>query len=200
MNYVKEVFNPVSFEHAKNISLSPDSRELYKFENETDFFINFIRGQNIITSNSLVLDFGCGMGRVSKKLVSDFGCMVIGTDISADMLRFAQQYVNNPNKFRTKPYHSVCDIDVIIASLVLQHVQNPAVEIQNLYSILKPGGHIILLDEPRRFVPTGVDKNRFVIWNDDGVIINDVMEKFFKNVGFYTYRNRTDMPLSVWKK
>ena len=200
MNYIKEVFDPVNFEHAKNIALSRDSREQYKFENETDFFVNFIRTKNIITHDSLVLDFGCGMGRISKKLIEVFGCRVIGTDISQGMLRFAQQYVNDPDKFETKPHHDICDIDVIIASLVLQHVQNPELEIRNLFSILKPKGRVVLLNESKRFVPAGVDKNGFVIWNDDGVVINDVMNKHFKNVGFYKYRNRTDTPLSVWRK
>ena len=200
MTYIKETFEPLSLEHAKDIVLSRDPSRPDKFEEETDFLVEFIEGQGLITSDSLVLDFGCGMGRVSKKLVETFGCKVIGTDISKRMLMFAEQYVHNPDKFQSKFAHDTCDVDVIIAALVLQHVEDPEKEIKHLYSVLKPGGHLVLLNEAKRFVPIGVDKNMYVIWNDDGIVINEVMSKYFTNTGFYHYCNRSDKPLSVWKK
>ena len=61
MNYIRETFNPIHLKHAKDIVLSPDGKDPDKFEADTQFFINFILQQHILTANSLVLDFVCGM-------------------------------------------------------------------------------------------------------------------------------------------
>ena len=69
MRYIKEVFDVASLEYAKHVVLTSDPANPQKFEKETNFLINAISDQSIITSESTVLDFGCGMGCVSKEII-----------------------------------------------------------------------------------------------------------------------------------
>jgi 2-polyprenyl-3-methyl-5-hydroxy-6-metoxy-1,4-benzoquinol methylase len=169
MTYIKEVFDVTTLAGAKNTVLTDDPTNPDKFTNETNFLVDMIAEQNIINSDSVVLDFGCGMGRVSKKLIDTFDCKIIGTDISNSMMRLANIYVNKPSKFKTmNSYNTPNSIDVCISAFVLQHVQNPKMEIESICSNLKPGGYLVLVNEHNRFVPSDVDANRYVIWKDDG--------------------------------
>jgi ubiquinone/menaquinone biosynthesis C-methylase UbiE len=199
MTYLKQVFDPQTLEHAKNVVLTPDPARPAKFDEETEFLIEFINRLGIIVPNSLVLDFGCGMGRVARKLVETFGCRVVGTDISEKMLEFARRYAKS-EKFTALPSYNGSDIDVAIVAFVLQHTEDPKKEIENLYHNLKPGGHVVLLDDGKRFVPSGVDKQGFVIWSDDKVGVEEIMSRYFSKLGSYPYINRAEQILSVWKK
>ena len=140
------------------------------------------------------------MGRIAKRIIETFNYRVIGTDISTRMLEFADYYVGRADLFETIHCLGACDIYVVIASLVLQHVEHPRQEIEKLHSLLKPGGFFVLLNEARRFVPVGIDNEGFVIWHDDGIVVQEIMSEFFENIGYYKHRNRTDKPLSVWRK
>ena len=44
-------------------------------------------------SDMVVLDYGCGVGRLAKAMIEAKGCAVIGLDISARMRTLAQDYV-----------------------------------------------------------------------------------------------------------
>lgn len=171
MAYIKEVFDVQTFDQAKHVVLTSDPENPNKFQKETDFTINTIAEQEFIRLNeeSIVLDFGCGMGRLSKEFINKFQCKVIGLDISSSMLTFAKLYTANVNKFQgTHEYTTPESIDVALSVLALQHAENPQKEIDNIYNVLRPNGIFILLNEKQRFVPGDVDSNRFIVWNDDG--------------------------------
>jgi len=188
MPYIKEVFDVTTFEHAKHVVLTSDPDNPMKFENETNFLVDTIAEQNIIIKDSVVLDFGCGMGRVSKKLIEKFDCNIVGVDISNTMLTFANIYVSKPKKFKpTNMYNVPESIDVAISTFVLQHVQDPKAEIELIYTNLKVGGYLILVNENKRFVPSDVDANRYVVWNDDGFDIFGEINSRFKKVNSVRY-------------
>jgi ubiquinone/menaquinone biosynthesis C-methylase UbiE len=188
MPYIKEVFDVTTFEHAKDVVLTPDPDNPKKFENETNFLVDTIAKQKIISSESVVLDFGCGMGRVSKKLIETFDCNVIGTDISNGMLTFANLYVAKPKKFKPmNSYNMPNTIDVCISTFVLQHVQDPKTEIDIIYNNLKVGGYLVLVNEPVRFVPSDVDINRYVVWQDDGFDVFGEIDSRLKRVNSVQY-------------
>ena len=200
MKYVKEVFDVVTIEQAKNVVLTDDPANPDKFDQETKFLIDIISNQNIINSESNVLDFGCGMGRVSRELVKTFNCNVIGVDISTSMLNFAKLYVNNPSKFTPLIRHTTPNsIDVCISTFVLQHTENPEKEIKNIFNVVKPDGYFILLNEHHRFVPNDIDSNNYVIWKDDQFNIFEAVEQKFKKIKSIPYMN-TGKDVIIYKK
>lgn len=201
MNYISQVFTPTSLEHAKNICLTPDQSDPDKFVNETNFFINFVK-KNYINSNSCVADFGCGMGRVSKQLIEQIGCDVVGFDISYPMLLTAKNYINN-DKFdhikydkRLKTFNK--KFDVVISILVLQHSEHPQEDLMFIKNILKPDGIFILVNEPKRFIPIDIE-NKQVVWYDDGIDIEKLASDHFIPLSKNNYYNRTDNCLTIYK-
>ena len=200
MSYFSRVFDVVTFEQAKNIVLTPDPKDTEKFVKETNFLVEEIAKLNLITDSSTVLDFGCGMGRVSKKLIEEFNCKVYGTDISDSMLTFAKLNVANLKKFYPqKTYDIPSSIDVCLCILVLQHVENPQAEIDRIISVLKPNGYLILVNELKRFVPAGADRNGFVIWDDDGYDIIGQISSRLKKVNSVKYMS-SNTEIGVYRK
>lgn len=188
MPYIKEVFDVTTFEQAKNTVLTPDQDDPKKFEKETNFLVDVIANNVSLNEDSVVLDFGCGMGRIARELINKFQCKVIGLDISASMLTFAKLYTANIRKFQgTHSYTTPDSVDVALSILALQHAEDPKKEIDNIISVLKPGGTFILLNESIRFVPNDVDASRYVIWHDDGFDIFGYIESRLKKVNSVQY-------------
>lgn len=190
MPYIKEVFDVTTFEQAKHVVLTSDPDNPKKFEYETNFLVNTIAEQMKTTmdESSIVLDFGCGMGRVAKELISKFNCKVIGLDISASMLTFAKLYTANIKKFEGTHSYTIPDsVDVALSILALQHSENPEKEIDNIINVLKVGGTFILLNEPTRYVPSDVDSNRYVVWKDDGFDIFNYIEARLTKINNVAY-------------
>jgi len=177
MSYLREAFDVLTFDQAKNVVLSTDTNNPSKFEQETRFLVDSISSQVSLTNASTVFDFGCGMGRVAKELISLYDCNVIGLDISPSMLLFAKLYTANLNKFHGVLTYAIPDsIDMAMSIFALQHTEFPQREIDNIASILKPNGIFVLLNEHKRFVPDDVDKENFVVWKDDGFHVHKYVE------------------------
>lgn len=199
MAYLEEVFYPATLDAAKDVALSPDAQDPGKFARETAWTVSFLASQGLVTQESRVLDFGCGMGRVARELIERVGCKVDGVDTSASMRRFATEYVQSPLfEVRTEPREAA--YDTALALLVLQHVRFPDIEVERLQGALVPGGRLVLLNEERRVVPTRVDADGFVQWRDDGVSIEGLMGRYFTLEGRYAYCDTGETPLTVWRR
>lgn len=188
MPYLKEAFDVITLNQAKQVVLTNSTDE--SFVNETNYFIEKIQDNVYIDNNTVILDFGCGMGRISKELVERFDCNVFGIDISESMLTFAKFYVSNFEKFKAlNSYDKTESIDIAISVLVLQHTENPVREINNIFNVLKPNGTFIVVNEKHRLVPVGVDKNQFVIWEDDKIDVISYIDSKFKKILSVPYIN-----------
>ena len=69
----------------------------------------------------------------------------------------------------------------------MQHAENPQKEIDNIINTLKPNGIFVLLNESHRFVPSAIDRNNYVVWNDDGFDIFGYIEARLKKVNSVEY-------------
>lgn len=205
MPYMKEAFYPKSLEHAKDICLTPDGRVPQKFTKETMFTLDFLLKQNLADNYSKVADFGCGVGRMSKAIIQRLGCPVTGFDISEPMLGWANEFVLSrifTPVLYSKGFQKSEDMnfDLVLSMFVLQHSEHPIEDIHFIHSILNTGGKFVLMNEKNRFVPSGVEPNGNIIWNDDGIDIEEEVQKKFKFIGRYDYINRYDQRLTVWEK
>ena len=203
MSYLKEAFYPNDMDSAKDICITPDPKKPNKFNEETHFLIKFLNSRGLLHKRPKVLDFGCGVGRISKDLV-DLGCEVVGMDFSIPMLMAAINYVDNKNftpliNTATLPFEIKPEFDLVICTFVLQHTEDPIKEIKFLKSVMKDDATLVLVNEPYRLVPMGMDKDRFVEWKDDKVDIDQEVSNEFFLVDRFDYYNRTDKCLSLWK-
>jgi SAM-dependent methyltransferase len=201
MSYLKEAFYPANLEHAKHIALTSDPSKPNKFQEETQSIINMFRPSAYISSKSKVLDFGCGMGRMSKALIDEYQCEVIGVDTSPGMRKYAPEYVGNTEKFKCLESYDIPEsINIAFCFFVLQHVEFPQKEIDNLTKVIVPNGYLALLNEPHRFVPSGVDKNNYVIWEDDNFNIESALFENFRIVESRPYMNHPVVRLQLFQK
>ena len=198
MAYIREVFLPQTLEDAKHIALTNDPADPHKFQEETEFLMRLLQSQSLISKTTRALDFGCGMGRVSKMLIDTFGCVVQGVDQSESMRYFSHQYVAHKN-FSVRP-----DIDgvfdFILAIFVLQHVEYPDKEIAYIYKHMSSDGTLLVVNEKRRFVPVGVDEQKYVVWKDDHVDIDGLLSTYFKLVRVCPYHKGKDILCALWQK
>ena len=100
-------------------------------------------------NNGRVLDFGCGVGRLSRALGCYFG-EVYGVDISEEMIRMARQYAasctflvnqNDDLKLFQSDF-----FDFIYCNIVLQHQRTQTIAksyIREFVRVLKPRGTVV---------------------------------------------------------
>ena len=71
LKYTPEIFEKKSMEEAKNIILTQEkgTTTAQRWELETPYITESILSKVSLTPQSLVLDFGCGIGRISKELI-----------------------------------------------------------------------------------------------------------------------------------
>jgi len=98
-----------------------------------------------------VLDYGCGIGIVSRAIAESFGKVIVhGFDISSESIKCANEIKHGKNVMFTNNADSLDDdYDMCICCCVLHHV--PAGEkqnevIRNIYHRLKKGGIFIVIE------------------------------------------------------
>ena len=88
LRYFPEVYNVVDENSARQIILTNDGEgadTATRWAAETPYLIELFQSTLNLRSDTLLLDYGCGIGRVSKAIIDAFGCSVIGLDASANM-------------------------------------------------------------------------------------------------------------------
>jgi 2-polyprenyl-3-methyl-5-hydroxy-6-metoxy-1,4-benzoquinol methylase len=143
--YNPKIFDIDSIEAAKNIILTKEDTldTNSRWESETNFLIDSIASFFKLDENMTILDYGCGIGRVSKGLIEKYNCKVIGVDISESMRSQAIDYVNNKNFKAIDPselkslINSGFKVDAAISIWVIQHSPKPFEDILLLKNIIK---------------------------------------------------------------
>jgi SAM-dependent methyltransferase len=86
LTYNPEIFSVPNLSQAKNIILTAESSTTEeRWKTETPMLAALIAAHNKIGPDTVMLDYGCGIGRMAKELIARHGCRVIGVDISPSM-------------------------------------------------------------------------------------------------------------------
>lgn len=139
--------------------------ELYR--SKISKYINFENVESIF-------DFGCGTGGVLSAFLNK-NISLYGSDYNMHRLEYGRE--RNLNL-----YHAVEDkeiitsqqYDLIILSHVLEHLSEPLIEINDIFEMIKEGGHIYIIVPS----PLNIGKSPAVTY------------KFFQNIHLYNYNKK----------
>lgn len=172
--YSPEIFNVGSLREAREVILTyeDDLTSEERWERETPYLVELMACLQL-TRDSVVLDFGCGIGRLAKGLIERYGCRVVGADISPNMRAFAANHVAS-ERFAAVPVEMLgmlgVKFDAAISVWVLQHCLDPRHDIGAIRTVLKPGGSLFVVNEKLRVVPTAE-----ALWVDDGQDVAEML-------------------------
>jgi SAM-dependent methyltransferase len=182
--YLPSIFERTSEADARAIILTPEqgTSTEERWIKETPFVTTDLGGFLKPTQDSVLLDYGCGLGRIARELIAVHGCKIIGVDISKSMRQMAPGYVDD-DRFSvvTKPMLSAMAasglrIDGAYAIWVLQHCLNPAEDVALIQSVLKTGALFYVLNNVHAVVPSDHG------WVDNGVDIIPLLDREFEVV------------------
>ena len=158
------VYDIDSIEEAKRIILTPigDRTTEERWETETPYLLRLIEENLGLDEYSVVLDYGCGIGRMSKAIIEKFNCHVVGVDTSESMRKLAVEYVDSDYFYCCSPdMIGNINVSAAISIWVLQHCPDVEQDIARVRSILPPGRGWLVVNSFDRFIPM---KDR---WYDD---------------------------------
>lgn len=181
--YLPEIYNVRNQEEAKNIILTPqaglstDDRWL----TETPHLMKLIEQEVSAARQDIrVLDYGCGIGRLSRAMIEKYNAHVLGIDISWSMRALAIDYTKHDNFLVGSPKW----LDVLadgrgfhmgLAVWVLQHCPHPEEDIRRIaLALQKQGGSLFVVNEKFRVVPVRNDRSE-VEWANDGIDIRNLL-------------------------
>ena len=181
LTYNPSVYNASDLVQAKQIILTPEgSTTEARWLTETPYVAELINQTIPLTSDTVLLDYGCGIGRLAKELINRYRCIVIGVDANAKMLELSYQYVQSDRFCACSP--TMLDalieggfrFDAAISIWVLQHCLKPAIDIERIQRSLKIGAGLFVLNNIYRAVPT-VERS----WTNDGIDIKTILASAF---------------------
>ncbi len=134
-----------------------------RWKEETPLFKDIIVSQ--LKGTEVVLDYGCGVGRLAKEVLEAFpNIKIVGVDTSPEMRKLAEEYVNS-DRFSTKSPEELGKdkFDFTYCVYVLQHI--PPAFIDNAINQVSNSSDKLLLvnsvarmyASPQGFVNDGYD-------------------------------------------
>ena len=181
LTYHPGVFDVNDIAQAMGIILTPEgSTTEERWQTETPYVADLIEASIEITDQTILVDYGCGIGRMAKELIIRRGCSIIGIDISRSMRSLATVYVGSdrfcscsPTMFDTMLGRGF-KVDAAISIWVLQHCLNPLEDIGRMHRALKPGASLFILNNDYRVVPS-VESG----WVNDGLDVKTILQRQF---------------------
>lgn len=130
---------------------------------------NYLQTHGLTFPQGRALDFGCGVGRLTRALEPYF-TRVIGVDVSKTMIDLAQTHNHNTEKIfyfhnptNTLRLFSNETFSFVYTSITLQHIsqRNTKKYLKEFVRILKPGGLLIFQLPDTRFAKNLTSKQKF---------------------------------------
>ena len=129
---------------------------------EVDGVMAYLDSRGLTIARGDVLDFGCGVGRLSQAFAAHFE-RVTGVDIADTMIANACEYNRHGDRVRYV-VNTVDDLsqlesatfDFVYSNITLQHMPPEAATryIQEFFRLLRPGGHVVFqVPSGERFTP-----------------------------------------------
>ncbi len=175
VTYDPSVFMDVdTVDEAMRIILTPEAgmTSAHRWKTETPYLMSLM--EKHIARGSTVLDYGCGIGRLSKPLIEKHGCTVVGVDISPNMRALAASCVASDKFFALHPDMLMLfpsnSVDAAIAVWTLQHCVDPKLDLGFIVEMVKPGGTLFVVNNVNRVVPVSSGR-----WADDQIDIDKVI-------------------------
>ncbi len=183
VSYNPDIFEVTTIEEAKRIVLTAeDATTDERWRVETPYLAESIGEHLEPDASSLIIDYGCGIGRMAKELIEQHGYSVVGVDISTSMRQLAPGYVGNArfaacswNVIDAQIDHGL-QVDGVIAIWSLQHSPKVDEDIARIARALKPGGQLYVCNLERAAVPTNQG------WVDTGFVIQTLLADAFEEV------------------
>lgn len=180
MKFDDRIFNVRDTQEAKNIILTPQGglSPNNRWDTETPYLVDLILKEVPSNSWTNVLDYGCGLGRLSKELIIKKGSTLVGADTSWSMRALAHDYVRS-NRFITCSPSALETLiggsrpfNVAVSVWALQHVKDLREAIQQyILGFLDYRGYLFVVNDLRRLVPTNEG------WYDDGLNILEILRE-----------------------
>jgi 2-polyprenyl-3-methyl-5-hydroxy-6-metoxy-1,4-benzoquinol methylase len=185
LTYHPAIFDVRNIEQARQIILTSEggTGTEERWRTETPYIADLIREATDITADSILIDYGCGIGRLAKELIARHGCRVVGVDISASMRALAIEYVQSDRFFACAPEMLGAlalrgfVADMALCIWVLQHCLHPGEDVDRIGNALRPGADVFVLNCLHRAVPT-----KEAAWVHDGIDIRAVLSGRFSVV------------------
>ncbi len=160
-------------------------------ENIAKIIVQAVRFELKDIREKSALDYGCGTGLVGLGLIDLFQSMLF-VDTSPQMLEHVNQKIQNNHIESASTLccdflaevPPVLQVDYVIMSQVLLHIQISQLILTRLYDVLKNGGHLIVVD---------FDKNESVISDkvhngfEQEALISLVKQVGFVSANAYTF-------------
>lgn len=190
--YEPRVFDAPNIAQAKRIILTAEgSGTEERWAKETPYLAEMIGRTLKLRPETVLLDYGCGIGRLAKELIAKYRCRIIGVDISASMRGFAATYVESDRFLACAP--AMLDLllerglacDAAFTVWVLQHCERPADDIARIRRALKPAAPLLVVNNVHRAVPMLERKlgpmgaTMAGTWANDGIDVKALVAREF---------------------
>ncbi len=182
LTYLPQVFDVLNMQSAREVILTHEGAASAdeRWQTETPYVADLI-GQSLeISAKTVLIDYGCGIGRLAKELIDRHQCRIIGVDISVNMRALAVDYVRSDRFMSCSP--DMLDgmvargftADAAFSVWVLQHCFRPADDIGRIYRALAPESRLFVVNNHLRAVPTNEG------WVNDGIDVRALLNNRFK--------------------
>lgn len=122
---------------------------------------------------SVVLDLGCGTGRLARHLGATRNAFVVGIDTNIEALRIALGHHSNTYSLYAGahlPFKSQA-FDLVVCSHVIGHVEDPVLVMSETWRVLKPCGTLLIMTPNRLYARIMQPWNRVRSYQPDPTLL-----------------------------